>query len=50
MSTSTDTLTRLHEHYVEAVNIAVAEDDLRRVERLTAEYDQERAELLGTAA
>jgi hypothetical protein len=49
MST-TDTLNRLHDHYVEAVNIAVAEDDLRLVDRLAAEYDRERAELLGSAA
>jgi hypothetical protein len=50
MSNPTDTLARLHDHYVEAVNIAVAENDLRRVERLTSMYDQERAELLGAAA
>ena len=49
MST-TDILTTLHDHYVEAVNIAVAEGDLRRVERLAAEYDVERAELLRSAA
>ena len=27
MSTTADTLTHLHDHYVEAVNIAVAEGD-----------------------
>ena len=41
MSRTSDTLTRLHEHYVEAVNMAVADDDMARVERLAAEFDLE---------
>jgi hypothetical protein len=41
MSTTSDTLTRLHEHYVEAVNLAVAEGDDRRVAQLAAEFDLE---------
>jgi hypothetical protein len=40
MST-TDTLTRLHEHYIEAVNMAVAEGDDARVSQLAAEFDLE---------
>jgi hypothetical protein len=41
MSTTSDTLTQLHEHYVEAVNMAVAEGDDRRVAQLVAEFDLE---------
>ena len=41
MSTTTDTLTNLHDHYVEAVNMAVAEGDDARVARLAAEFDLE---------
>jgi hypothetical protein len=40
MST-TDTLTHLHDHYVEAVNIAVAEGDDSRVAQLVAAFDLE---------
>ena len=43
MST-TDTLAALHDHYVEAVNMAVAEGDDARVARLVAEFDLERAD------
>ena len=50
MNTSTDTLTQLHDHYVEAVNFAVAENDERRIEQLAAEFDRELAELSRTAA
>jgi hypothetical protein len=39
-------LTRLHEHYVEAVNMAVADDDLTRVTRLAAEFDLEAIEVV----
>jgi hypothetical protein len=46
MTTTTDTLTRLHEHYIEAVNMAVAEGDDARVERLAAEFDREALEVL----
>jgi hypothetical protein len=41
MSTTTDTLTNLHDHYVEAVNMAVAADDDALVSRLAAEFDVE---------
>jgi hypothetical protein len=41
MSTTSDTLTHLHDHYVEAVNMAVAEGDDARIARLTAEFDIE---------
>jgi len=50
MSTNTSTLTQLHDHYVEAVNFAVAENDERRIEQLAAEYDRELAELSRVAA
>jgi hypothetical protein len=39
MSSLTEELTTLHEGFVEAVNLAVAEDDLVRAQRLAAEYD-----------
>ena len=41
MSTTSDTLTHLHDHYVEAVNMAVAEGDDALVARLAAEFDLE---------
>ena len=41
MSTTSDTLTRLHDHYVEAVNIAVAEGDDTRVAQLVQAFDLE---------
>jgi hypothetical protein len=40
MST-TETLAALHDHYVEAVNMAVADGDDARVARLVAEFDLE---------
>ena len=46
MSTTSDTLARLHDRYVEAVNIAVADDDMARVERLAAEVDVEALEVV----
>ncbi len=46
MSPTTDTLTRLHNHYVEAVNMAVAEGDDARVARLAAEFDLEALDVL----
>jgi len=46
MSTTSDTLNRLHEHYVEAVNIAVAEGDDRRVAQLAAQFDLEALEVV----
>jgi len=41
MSTTSDTLSNLHDHYVEAVNMAVADGDDARVARLAAEFDLE---------
>jgi len=39
-------LTTLQDHYVAAVNAAVADDDLARAEALVADYDREAAPLL----
>jgi hypothetical protein len=39
-------LTALHDHYVAAVNRAVADGDLERVDRLAAEYDEEAAAII----
>jgi hypothetical protein len=36
-----DDLNTLHDRFVEAINIAVADDDLDRADRLAAEYDEE---------
>ena len=36
-----DDLDALHGRFVESVNLAVAEDDLTRADRLAAEYDEE---------
>jgi hypothetical protein len=36
-----DDLNALHDGYVEAVNLAVASNDLERAEQLAAEYDEE---------
>lgn len=41
-----DELNALHASYVEAVNAAVAEDDLERAERLAAAYDDEAVRLV----
>ena len=41
MSRLIDDLNALHDRYVESVNIAVAENDLDRADRLAAEYDEE---------
>jgi hypothetical protein len=46
MSTTSDALTRLHDHYVEAVNLAVAEGDDRRVAQLAAQFDLEALEVV----
>ncbi|HRD62048.1 MAG TPA: hypothetical protein PLZ93_10560 [Nocardioides sp.] len=46
MSTTSDTLARLHDHYVEVVNMAVAANDMDRVERLVAEFDEEALEVI----
>jgi hypothetical protein len=36
-----DDLNTLHDGYVGAINLAVADDDLARAHRLAAEYDEE---------
>jgi hypothetical protein len=36
-----DDLNTLHDGFVEAINIAVGDDDLDRADRLAAEYDEE---------
>jgi hypothetical protein len=41
MSTTSQLLNQLHDHYVEAVNIAVADDNMARVDQLSAEFDAE---------
>jgi hypothetical protein len=41
-----DDLNALHDRYVEAVNLAVADDDLERAHRLAREYDDEAVELI----
>jgi len=41
MSRLIDDLNTLHDGFVEAINVAVAEDDLERADRLAADYDQE---------
>jgi hypothetical protein len=46
MSTTRQALGQLHDHYVEAINIAVADDDMARVERLAAEFDVEALEVV----
>jgi hypothetical protein len=41
MSRLIDDLDTLHDGFVEAINIAVADGDLGRADRLAAEYDEE---------
>ena len=41
MSRLIDDLNVLHDGYVEAVNVAVGDNDLDRADRLAAEYDEE---------
>ena len=41
MSITSDTLTNLHDHYVDAINTAVADGDHARVDCLAAEFDVE---------
>jgi hypothetical protein len=48
MSRLIDDLNTLHDGYVEAVNLAVADDDLGRADRLAAEYDEEAILLVAT--
>jgi hypothetical protein len=46
MSRLTDDLNTLHDGYVSAINIAVADDDYDRANRLAAEYDEEAVQLV----
>ena len=46
MSRLIDDLNALHDGYVEAVNLAVAADDLDRADRLAAEYDEEAIQMI----
>ena len=46
MSRLVDDLDALHARYLEAVNLAVAADDIARAERLAAEYDVEATTLV----
>ncbi|GAA1929051.1 hypothetical protein [Nocardioides marmoribigeumensis] len=50
----TDTLSSrlaaLHDDYVHAVNVAVADEDTPRVERLVAAYDREALQLMSSVA
>lgn len=41
MSRLTDDLNALHDRYVEAVNMAVGDNDLDRADSLAAQYDDE---------
>ena len=41
-----DELNTLHASYVHAINVAVADDDLARAERLAAEYDHDAIQLI----
>jgi hypothetical protein len=49
MSRLIDDLNTLHDGYVEAVNLAVADDDLGRADRLAAEYDDEAITMIAVA-
>ena len=41
-----DDLNALHDGFVEAINSAVASDDLDRADRLAAEYDEEAIQMI----
>jgi hypothetical protein len=41
-----DELNDLHASYVHAINVAVADDDLTRAERLAEEYDHDAIQLI----
>ena len=41
-----DELNTLHASYVHAINVAVADDDLARAERLAEEYDRDAIQLI----
>lgn len=46
MSRLIDDLNTLHDGFVEAINIAVADNDLDRADRLAVEYDEEAIQLI----
>ena len=46
MTPTTQILSELHDHYVEAVNMAVAEGNEARVNQLAAEFDREALDVL----
>jgi hypothetical protein len=46
MSRLIDELNTLHDGFAEAINIAVADNDLDRADRLAAEYDDEAIQLI----
>jgi len=46
MSRLIDDLNTLHDGFVEAINIAVADDDLDRADRMAAESDEEAIEMI----
>jgi hypothetical protein len=46
MSRLIDDLNTLHDGFVEAINMAVADNDLDRADRLAVEYDQEAIEMI----
>lgn len=48
MSRLIDDLNTLHDGFVEAINMAVADDDLDRADRLAAEYDEEATWMVAT--
>jgi hypothetical protein len=46
MSRLIDDLNTLHDGFVVAINLAVADNDLDRADRLAAEYDEEAIQLI----
>jgi hypothetical protein len=49
MSRLIDDLDKLHDGFVQAINIAVADDDLDRADRLASEYDEEAIAMIAAA-
>jgi hypothetical protein len=49
MSRLIDDLDKLHDGFVQAINLAVADDDLGRADRLAAEYDEEAIAMIAAA-
>lgn len=46
MSRLIDDLNTLHDGFVEAINLAVADNDLARADRLAGEYDEEAIQMI----